>query len=90
MVITPMEMEVTGKFLCLHNWKFLKNRKLSSDNVGLMEFSIKKSTATKAVWDEVDAVVPLQFRPKWTTQWVVDYVSLMETRQFICVVKFYC
>lgn len=49
MVITPMEMEVTGKFLCLHNWKFLKNRKLSSDNVGLMEFSIKKSTATKAV-----------------------------------------
>lgn len=47
MVITPMEMEVTDKFLCLYNWKFLKNRELSSDNVGLMEFSIKKSTATK-------------------------------------------
>lgn len=49
MVITPMEMEVTGKFLCLQSWKFLKNRELSSDNIGLMEFSIKKSTTTKAV-----------------------------------------
>lgn len=67
MVISVVEIEVRGKFICLQSMReeILKKKwKFFCGDVELMEFSIKKSTATKVGWDERGIVVSVQFEQK--------------------------
>lgn len=70
MVISVVEIEVRGKFICLQSMReeILKKKKWKffCGDVELMEFSIKKSTATKVGWDERGYC---RFGSVWAKRW---------------------